>query len=272
MNILFATDGSDGSRAAAGMLVLLPLTEEDRILVLTVAEPGKDPETILAAAREALRGTGARLETEVRTGPIAETILLTAAEQKSELIAMGAMGRGGLMGYLVGSVTERVMRHASQPVLVARPVRHALQEVLLAVDRSRISEEVARMAAWLPLPESAELRLITVVPPREALVAVAPTVWSGLSHELTQVLEGAAAGAEEHLRDLGRLLQHTRRTVAAEVRRGEPAHQILEAVEQTGADLIIMGSHGEGGVDRWLLGSVSERVARHARCSVLVIH
>lgn len=272
MNILFATDGSAGSLAAAEMLTRLPLTEDSRILVFTVAEPGKDADTILTTAREALARVPARVETAVRSGPVAETILLAAAEEKAELIAVGAMGRGGLIGYLVGSVTERVMRHSEKPVLVARPVKHGLREVLLAVDRSQISEDVAKVAAWMPLPEAAELRLITVVPPREALVAVAPTVWGGLSHELNQVLDAAVTGAEEHLRDLGRLLQHTRRTVAAEVRRGEPASQILEAVEQTGADLIIMGSHGEGGVDRWLLGSVSERVARHAHCSVLVIH
>jgi nucleotide-binding universal stress UspA family protein len=111
-----------------------------------------------------------------------------------------------------------------------------------------------------------------VVPPREALISVAPTAWSGLARELAQVMDAAVAGAEEHLRDLGRLLRHTRRSVAAEVRRGAPAEQIIAAAEQHGADLIIMGSHGEGDVDRWLLGSVSERIARYARCSVLVVH
>ena len=146
------------------------------------------------------------------------------------------------------------------------------REVLLAVDRSTVSEAVANAGAWMPLPPDAELRLVTVIPPREALVAAAPHVWAGMAHELREIMESALEAAETHVRDLGRLLQQTRRSVAAEVLRGEPASQILEAVERTGADLVILGSHGEGGVDRWLLGSVSERVARHAACSVLVIH
>lgn len=273
MNIVYATDGSEGSLAAGRFLAQLPLTEEDRILILTVSsQPGADLDAVFTSAREALGSNPVQVETAVKSGSPAETILLTAAEQKADLIALGAMGSTGLLGYLVGSVAERVMRHSDVPVLVTRPVHDALREVLVAVDRSTVSEAVARAAAWLPLPPFSELRLVTVIPPREALVAVAPTVWSGLSHELKDIMDATLQSAEEHVRELGHMLQHTRRAVAAEVLRGEPASQILEAQERTHADLIIMGSHGEGGVDRWLLGSVSERIARHAHSSVLVVH
>lgn len=271
MNIVYATDGSEGSLAAARLLQRMPLTEEDRILVLAVCSD-QEGAIALETSRAALEGTPALVQAQVKEGSPAETILLTAAEEKADFIALGAMGHTGLVGFLLGSVAERVMRHAQVPVLLARPVQHDLKEVLLAVDRSTVSESVAKAAAWLPLPADAELRLLTVVPPREALVAAAPTVWSGLAHELKEIMDSALEGAETHLRELGHMLQHTRRAVAAEVLRGEPASQILEAQERTGADLIIVGSHGEGGMDRWLLGSVSERIARHARCSVLVIH
>jgi nucleotide-binding universal stress UspA family protein len=140
------------------------------------------------------------------------------------------------------------------------------------VDKSIVSESVMRAAAWLPLPPETELRLITVLPSEEALAASAPLVWSGLAHELQQVLKEALTGAENHLRVLGQMVQSTRRQVAAEVLRGDPSTSILNAAERVNADLIILGSHGEGGMDRWLLGSVSERVARHAKCSVLVVH
>ena len=272
MNILYATDGSEGSRAGARLLARLPLSEEDRIIVTSVVEPSSAPHELVDEATALLKPTQAAVQTVVVEGSPAEAILLAAAEHKADLITVGAMGRTGLIGYLVGSVAERVMRHSSVPVLVARPLAQELRQVLLAVDRSTVSEAVAKAGAWLPLPPDAELRLVTVIPPREALVAAAPTVWSGMAHELKEIMNSTLEQAENHLRELGHMLQHTRRSVAAEVLRGEPASQILEAAERTETDLIIMGSHGEGGVDRWLLGSVSERVARHAHCSVLVVH
>jgi nucleotide-binding universal stress UspA family protein len=271
MNIVYATDGSEGSLAAARLLAQLPLTDEDRILVVTVASD-QEGAIALDTSCAALEGTRALVQAQVKEGTPAEAILLTAAEEKADLIALGAMGHTGLVGYLLGSVAERVMRHANVPVLLARPVRGDFRQVLLAVDRSTVSESVAKAAAWLPLPTDAEVRLVTVIPPREALVAAAPTVWSGLAHELKEIMDSTLTAAEGHVRELGQMLQHTRRSVAAEVLRGEPASQILEAQERTGADLVIVGSHGEGGMDRWLLGSVSERIARHAQCSVLVVH
>lgn len=274
MEILLATDGSDGSIAAAQLLWRLPLSDDDTIR-LVACESFDTPEAqqkFLATTMAALQGSGAAIELAVVSGNPAHAILEAASAHEVDCIAIGAMGETGLLSYLLGSVAERVLRHAKVPVLLARPIRSELREVIAAVDQSEVSEAVARAAAWLPLPEQTELRLMTVIPPRESLVSVAPTVWSGLAGELNQALDSSLAGAEEHLRDLGRMLQHTRRSVAAEVVHGDAATAILAAADRNNADLIILGSHGEGGVDRWLLGSVSERVARHANCSVLVVH
>jgi nucleotide-binding universal stress UspA family protein len=70
--------------------------------------------------------------------------------------------------------------------------------------------------------------------------------------------------AAAHLRDAGR-------TVTTAVRSGSAAIQLLQAAEKTGADLVVMGGRGISNIDRFLLGSVSERVLRHAHCSVLIV-
>jgi nucleotide-binding universal stress UspA family protein len=96
-------------------------------------------------------------------------------------------------------------------------------------------------------------------------------VWATSAADLEAVLEGAVNEARERLRELGRKLRESRPAVTAEVLRGDPASSIIASAQEQTADLVILGSHGEGGIDRWLLGSVSERVARHAPCSVLVV-
>jgi nucleotide-binding universal stress UspA family protein len=58
---------------------------------------------------------------------------------------------------------------------------------------------------------------------------------------------------------------------ATEILSGDPAQTLLAAAEQRGADLVVLGSHGLAGGGRFVLGSVSERVLRHAHCSTLVV-
>jgi nucleotide-binding universal stress UspA family protein len=274
MNVVYATDGSEGAAAAGVLLANLSLTPADTIRIVTAERGGDEAgrERIFAAARATLAGTGAEIQTEACAAPPVEAILGAARDASADLLVIGSLGRTGLLQYLLGSVAERVVRHAECSVLLARPLRHGLQRVLVAVDRSPMATAVVAAAQALPLPAAAELVLATVIPPRESLAAISPTVWGGLAHELEAILQGAREEAEEHLRDLAGPLKAARRAVRAELLRGDPAGALLTEAERQESDLIVLGSHGEGGMDRWLLGSVSERVVRHAPCSVLVVH
>jgi nucleotide-binding universal stress UspA family protein len=271
MRILYATDGSPGSVAVADLLSRLALSPDDTIRLLAVDPPAGEQEAVFEKARKALSSSAAALETETRSGPEEEQILQAVRERPADLVALGAMGRTGLAHFLMGSVAERVMRHAEVPVLVARPVRYGLKRALVAVDRSEVAKRVAEAAAHFPLPPETELCLTTVLPPQEAISSVAPMVWAALAGEMESIIKASVEAAEERLRSLAHSLQNTGRRVTAELHRGDPASSLIAAVENEKTDLVIMGSHGEGGVDRFLLGSVSERVARHAHCSVLVV-
>jgi nucleotide-binding universal stress UspA family protein len=269
MRILYATDGSAGAVAAADLLQRLRLTAEDSVLLLAVQSSGG--EEVFRESMGRLQGTSAALETQVTAGQPADRILEVAKERSVDLIVLGAMGASGLARFLMGSVAERVLRHAKTSVLIARPVRNDLQEVLIAIDRSEMAQSIAGAAARLPLPPETELRLTTVIPHQEAVASIAPMVWASLPGQVDSLLKGAVDEAEEHLRTVARGIQKGGRNVSAEVLRGEPEHCLIAASDDEGADLLILGSHGEGGLDRYLLGAVSERVARHAHCSVLLV-
>jgi nucleotide-binding universal stress UspA family protein len=271
MLIVFASDGSAGALAAGQFLACLPLSAADRIVIVTAHAEDAAGEQMLIASCEALAGTAAAVETELRAGPAADEILECARERSADLMVVGAMGTTGLARFFIGSTAERVLRHADRPVLVGRPMRHGLKRALIGVDASPVATRVVEAAATFPLPPETELMLATVLPSQEALVGAAPLVWTSLSGELDNILKSAVIEAEDRLRALARVLQDRGENVAAEVLRGDPATALISHVDSEEADLAIVGSHGEGGVDRFLLGSVSERLARHARSSVLVV-
>jgi nucleotide-binding universal stress UspA family protein len=272
MRILFATDGSPGAVEAGEFLACLPLTAEDTVILLAVssqASPG-GADGDLTRSRKALSGSAARLEEERRTGAPAEQILLAARERAADLIVLGAMGVGGVARFFIGSVAERVLRHAEAPVLVARPVRHGLRRAVVGVDTSEASVELVQTAARFPLPPETELGLVTILPSRETAYGVAPMVWTSLSGDLDALLKLSEADIAKRLRALAEVATAQGRQVTAEFLRGEPEACLVSTADSEKADLIVLGSYTGKSVNV-LLGAVSERVARHAHCSVLVI-
>jgi nucleotide-binding universal stress UspA family protein len=274
MRLLYATDGSRGAVAAADLLRRLALGPGDHITLLAVdplSGGAESSERFFGEPRRRLEGLSAQIDTEVLAGSPAEQILEYSASRPFDLVVLGAMGSTGLARFLMGSVAEKVVRHAEVMTLIARHPKHELRRVVVGVDASSVSERLAAAAAAFPLPPESEIRLLTVLPPRETVASLAPMIWTSLSSEMDEILKAAVVEAEERLRDLARVVHEHRPHVSAAVLRGDPATSLLAAIEQEEADMVVVGSRGEGGVDRFLLGSVSERIARYAPCSVLVV-
>src|ERR1051326_9159218 len=138
MRILYATDGSPGAMAGAGLLEALPFDSDSRLTILTVTPPSEevDPQQILAQTREALSHFTGGLTSMVRQGRPEEQNLLVAEEQSADLLALGTRGLSGLARFFLGSVAERMARHAPCPVLLARPPRDDVHLVIVGVDGS----------------------------------------------------------------------------------------------------------------------------------------
>jgi nucleotide-binding universal stress UspA family protein len=285
MRVLLATDGSAGAAAAAAWLPAFPLPKSATIRVLSVAAlpPTPPVDESLAELRRRLReqarliASGARdlllkhwtlIEEQASEGDPREEIVRAAEEWPADLVVLGARGLTPLKRVLLGSVSTSVVRYAHCPVLVVKGQRHGLRAAVLAVDGSADSLRAAQVFAALPLDPEVRLRLLAVVEP--PTFAAAPEVPSGIP-PIEQALLDRQAEAEGILRRveadfLGKVAAVERSVVV-----GPAGEHIVNAANDPGTDLAVVGARGLGAFKRLLLGSVSEHVLHHAECPVLIV-
>lgn len=268
MRILYATDGSTQARAAAPLLSGLSLSARDNITVLTVVDHQGEivAEDIFKTAREELSGTLATIDTQEREGHPDEEILNACQDLSADLLTVGAKGTSGLARFFLGGVTARVMRYAPCSVLIARPEKTSIRRVVMALDGSESSRAAADFLLAFPLPAEAKVQLLTVLPPRSPYPPhYGPASMPHGGDEFTvirdlSVHKGYFLGAG--------------RQASTHVEEGDPAASLLDYAEKKNSDLIVLGSHGSSLPERFhrfLLGSVSEKVARYAPCSILLV-
>ncbi len=142
-------------------------------------------------------------------------------------------------------------------------------KIMLAIDGSKYSAAAAQALGSQIKSQNAEVLVFQVVEP--LVYSVPPQMSPGYAPEMAerrkermQEAEASAKRAAEGLRAAG--FQVSTRVAEGEIRSG-----ILDVAAEWHADLIVVGSHGRTGLQRMLLGSVAEAVARHARCSVLIV-
>lgn len=138
-----------------------------------------------------------------------------------------------------------------------------MKKILLATDGSHSSEDAAREArAFLDAWPEAELVVVYVIPPMAYSFDTSTVLPNIERHE-----QEAVAQARESFDNV-----FTRQTrVRFLTSRGVPANVICELAKEEAVDMIIVGSHGKGSVQRALLGSVSQAIVRHATVPVLVV-
>lgn len=277
--ILLATDGA--ASAVGAVRVALDMerqqgAEVQVVAVLTPALPLAGPEIgllpvsircereheegVRAAVQAQLRevtGTPHPWNVDVVVGMAASTIARVAYEEGCTLVVMGIGKHTAAERWLGDEVALHVSRLAPVPVLAVPPTAERRpRSAVVGVDFGDLSLDVADVAAPL-------------LPPRGALHlchALAPLSDASDPGEAT-----FRQGAQSRLRTLAWTLE-ARHRIAAQVHlvEGSPAQVILELVEQTGAELLAVGSRGYGFLGRLVMGSVSTRLLRAARCSVLI--
>lgn len=194
----------------------------------------------------------------------------------------GSHGHSAIGRFLLGSVAQGILRTTPCSVEIVRlpsgqkvPCSHPMK-ILLATDGSECSILAARSIAVRPWPEGTVFKvmsveeLVVVLDGQVAGYTLFPIYPASLLEELTtQARDRASSGKEAAKKVLCRAGLNVQNDQAMPL--GEPRTAILDAAKTWGADLIVLGSHGRRGLDRFLLGSVSEAVATHAHCSVEVI-
>ncbi len=245
------------------------------------AELSATYERLSAEASDRLRGSVAErgtqgltiIEGQRRDFTAAPAILRYARENEVDLIVVGSHGRRGWRRFLLGSVAEEVMRSAECPVLVVHGQEaveeRSLDRILVPFDFSSDAIQSLETAKELASQFGSHIDLVHVMASPITTGGTAIPV-PGLPLSSPAYVD-LRAQTEELLRSRVEEAETARLHIEPHLLTGHPANTIVDLARKLSTDLILIASHGLSGLQRALLGSVSERVARSAGCSVLVL-
>lgn len=235
-------------------------------------------ERVLAKLRafgEPARAAGVTVEVEVEEGEPVPTILRRAREIPAGMVVLGTHGHGGFETLFLGSVTEKVLRKATCPVLaVPRPVAEEdeggpppVRTVLCPVDFSESSRTALSYAVALCRVSGADLVALHVV---EALPEEDFAEYDHFNvPEFRGLLE---SDARRNLSELVAAVAIPNHPIREVVVSGKAWRKVVEQAREAGAGLIVMGVRGRSVLDRALFGSTTHHVIRAAPCAVLAAH
>ncbi|HKO30816.1 MAG TPA: universal stress protein [Nitrospiraceae bacterium] len=284
MRILAGVDWSDEAFGAVEQIPLL--YRPDEVVLVHGVDLGMFHNPLVAGAlnlqgydefRQGLIDAGRQAVERCRTLLPAETpsirtlcevqhpasfILDSAVTVKADLIAMGTHDHSRVTEVFIGSVSHRVLLHATVPTLIVKGKARPIARILLAVEGH---EDATHLQTWLmshPFKNPVVVTILSVVPPLHLVDPHIRVKLEGLSEQNMR-------HAEQVVDDTAQALTGPHFAVSSDVRVGDPVSTVCEVGQSH--DLIVVSSHGRKGLSRFLLGSVSHGIVHRAGCSVLVI-
>ena len=234
------------------------------------AEPifGEVGRAALDMATEAGESVGVPIHTELVPGTesIHAAIVDYAREHAIDLIVMGSMGRTGISRIMLGSVTERTLRHSPIPVLTIKefPLSQDIKRVLVPTDGSEGAIAAANHAIEFAKVADASLHVVNAV---DVAGLGGGELMTGSIYE-----EFEALGKQAVEDVISRAKDADLTSVEATVITGPAGRAICNYADKRNIDIIVIGTHGRSGLDRVLLGSVAEKVVRLAEMPVLTVN
>jgi len=302
--ILVPIDGSEESRTivrwAAGLarankpeITLLSVIdpEEFRIVESTaigpfstdaptevIAEFVEKRKVELETEVETLRATGLAVGVIAIDGTPAETIAAEAKKLDADLIAMSTRRESALARGILGSVTDRVLHSTTTPLLILQPEdvedgtveTGFIRRIVVPLDGSTLSEQAVVPAVALARATGAELVFTEVV-----RIPIYGMEMGGIGYGSVHYAEAFSTELqeEEAAKYLMAFVENAETAglkAQAKVRTGNPSIQIVDEAAAPGS-VIVMATHGAGGIKRWMIGSVTDKAIRSAHRPVLVI-
>ena len=208
-------------------------------------------------------GPSIKIRPILAKGHPAFALIKQAEKRTPHLMILGSRGFHDIKDYLLGSVSRKVLSHAPCPVLMVKDPIQTPVRTVLAVDGSPASKRAANFVkSWLP-PHSLSVHILSVVPKIQMGRGAQP-----YANALGEALQKQAQATTAQIRAL---LSKKKFKVTAKVIPGNPRTVILDSLIDRDAGLAVLGAKGLTGPERFQIGSVSEWVAAHAGCSILVV-
>jgi nucleotide-binding universal stress UspA family protein len=298
--ILVPLDGSELAEQVLPYVRILGKGLQARVELLRVFEPVSpslaDPahglylDRIIASVRTqmqdyvenvaaSLRKDGLTVSTIVHEGNAAASIVQEAETIPDTLVAISTHGRSGVTGWVMGSTTDKVLHATTHPVFVVRVwdrvesgPRVKLNSMLVPLDGSTIAEQALPYAVALATALGLNVILLRVTLSAEDYPLPASDFAGYPLARIEELIEFGDAEAQEYLETVCvKLREQGVASVEGRVVRGHAGGAILDMARQTQDCLVTMTTHGLSGLDRWIRGSVANRVVRHSVDPVLVI-
>ena len=261
--VTVAEPGAESFLAMPGVMVSAETI--DRIMDGTRAQS----EELLSTSAGQLTRPDRVVDTAFLEGRVASAIAAAGRDFHADVIVVGHHGRGALGSMLLGSVSAELVEYTTTPVLVAHG--ESLRRLILADDGSASAAAARALVARMPGFKGLAVRVVSV--------SDRPPGWVGwLEPEAPDDIEALETAIEsEHERHDALAVASAAELSAAGLVAdsaspvGDPGTEIVRAAQAFGADVIVMGTRGQTGLERLLVGSVARKVLNHAHCSILVL-
>lgn len=285
--IVVCSDGSDHAKQAARAAAEIAKRFQSHLTLLSVfnvsalmspfanaLEAAPELESVLKIGEEThthvlqqtgkvLEEAGVEFQTCCESGNPVETILRATENKKADLVVLGSRGLSQWKALLLGSVSDTVLHRAPCPVLIVRGETPTFERILLASDGSAGAYCATMTAGMLACKFEVPLTILNVVPPLDFSSRVFQD--EADRDEKTLQLRSALAAR------IRRVAEQTGVNYSIRQDQGHPAETIVRFAQENGDSVIVMGNRGMTAMQALALGSVSDRVAHHAHCSVLVV-
>ncbi|MCC6792852.1 MAG: universal stress protein [Thermomicrobiales bacterium] len=243
--------------------------------LLVQAREQAERELLAAQARWGTEGY-APITMVTLVGDPVEEILNAARDRSADVIVMASKGRGAFGRLTLGSVTDRVTRTSTLPVLVIRSndalvdlSRPLLRRMVVPLDGSDRAMAALPVAATLAKQLHASVHLVTVA---DFVTNAPPAVAYGAAYSQNvydDYMAGVVKDATTSLESMANPVTELGVDTTVEVVDGTAAEALIDLARH--GDIIVMTSHGRGGFRRWLLGSVAEKLIRYSPAPVMLV-
>lgn len=242
--------------------------------LLTLDETERDEtRAFVRAAAKAIERADAKVDSIVGYGRAPDVVCDEARAFEPDLLVVGSRGRGAIVTNVLGSVSSELADRSPCPVLIARTA--SIRRIVFAEDGSPDAAAAATVLTRLAPFRAAAVDVVSVVDFAFPLVYAEPSS-ATVAAEAYRQYEATSPGVRDRCETVARVrsawLRSSGITSTWQRREGDPAYELIAAAEAANADCIVIGSRGQTGLRRLVLGSVARSVLFHAPCSVLVTH